>query len=289
MLVTKRLNLLLLAVVAYGQALSTEPRFEVASIKKTLSPREMRLRGEAAPVSTSDAALLHLHKSLEALIRQAYNLDPYQKVTGPDWMGTDWFEITAKLPEGAAQERVPGMLRTLLAERFKLVVRREAKEQSVYVLTVGQDGPKLKEAPPDANGSSEWRSRLDGRAPVMRTTTANGWLIYSQLSGNVVLGANKISMLNLALALSKEVGHQPVLDQTGLKGLYEVSIPVPATWLNNATPPGSGSDVTATQAADPSNANIFKSVEKLGLLLKKSKASIENLDVVHVEKLPTLN
>jgi uncharacterized protein (TIGR03435 family) len=289
MLVTNRLNLLLLAVVAYGQALSTEPRFEVASIKKTLSLQELRLRGETAPVPTSDPAQLHLHTSLEALIRQAYNMDVYQKVTGPDWMGFDWFEIMAKLPEGATQEQVPGMLRTLLAERFKLVVRREAKEQPVYVLTAGPDGPRLKEAPPGANGSSEWRSRLNGRAPVMRTTTPNGWLIYSRLSGNVVLDANKISMPDLALALSREVGHQPVLDQTGLKGLYEVSIPVPATWLKDATPPGSAADVAATQAADPFNANIFKSVEKLGLLLKKSKASIENLDVVHVEKLPTPN
>jgi len=36
------------------------------------------------------------------------------------------------------------MLQALLAERFKAVVRRETKDENVYLLTVGKDGPKLK-------------------------------------------------------------------------------------------------------------------------------------------------
>jgi uncharacterized protein (TIGR03435 family) len=41
------------------------------------------------------------------------------------------------------------MLQALLAERFKLVIRRETKHQSVYALVVAKGGPKLNESEPD--------------------------------------------------------------------------------------------------------------------------------------------
>jgi len=38
------------------------------------------------------------------------------------------------------------MLRTLLEDRFKLVVHRETKDQSVLAMVVGKGGPKLTES-----------------------------------------------------------------------------------------------------------------------------------------------
>ena len=90
--------------------------------------------------------------SLRDLIRTAYEVKDYQ-ITGADSLGSPMdaqrFNIQATMPEGATEKQVPQMLQTLLAERFKLVIRRETKEQSVYALVVAKGGPKLKEAEPD--------------------------------------------------------------------------------------------------------------------------------------------
>jgi uncharacterized protein (TIGR03435 family) len=43
------------------------------------------------------------------------------------------------------------MWQSLLADRFKLALHRDRKELPVYVLVVGKNGPKLKEA--DDNGA----------------------------------------------------------------------------------------------------------------------------------------
>jgi uncharacterized protein (TIGR03435 family) len=274
MLATETFPLLLLTAAAFCQAPASGLRFEVASVKSALSPREMRLQGQAVPSSASNAARVQIYDSLGGLIRKAYQVEPGQKVVGPDWIGTTWFLLMAKLPDGTKQEQVPQMLQVLLAERFDLVVRREAKEEPVYVLTVDKGGTSLKEAAPDASPSSDGRSKLGGRAMVLRSATSKGWLIYSQINGDFVMDANSISMPELALALRTEVGRS-VLDHTGLNGFYEVSIPVSATWLSSGS--------------EPSGTNIFKSIEKLGLVLQKSKASISSLVVERVAKVPTGN
>ncbi len=167
------------------------------------------------------------------------------------------------------------MLQALLVERFQLAMKWDGKEQPVYVLTVGKDGPKLKEPVVDAGPDSQWDGKAGGWSPILHSGTADGWLAYSRLNGKIVLDANRISLSSLASALRKEVG-QPVLDRTGLKGFYEVSMVVPGMWLQ-------------TTDSDPSGANIFKSVEGLGLVLEKSRDTVQNLVIEYVAKVPTGN
>ena len=82
------------------------------------------------------------------LIVAAYKVKSFQ-VSGPDWIKTERWDIVAKLPEGSNKDQVPEMLQSLLADRFKLALHRDTKDQSVYALIVGKGGPKLKESPPD--------------------------------------------------------------------------------------------------------------------------------------------
>src|SRR5947208_14535718 len=84
----------------------------------------------------------------ELLIR-AYRIKPYQ-LSGPEWMRKQRFDIMAKTPEGASAERLPEMLQTLLADRFKLTIHRETKDLPVYALVVGKNGIKLEPSAPDA-------------------------------------------------------------------------------------------------------------------------------------------
>ena len=76
------------------------------------------------------------------LILITYRIKPYQ-LSGPDWMNSQRFDILAKMPEGVSKDKIPEMLQALLAERFKLSIHRDRKEQSVFGLVVGKNGSKL--------------------------------------------------------------------------------------------------------------------------------------------------
>ncbi len=62
--------------------------------------------------------------TLRDCIRGAYRVSDFQ-IVGPDWMTRSRFEINAKLPQNASTDRIPEMLQALLAERFKLDIRRD--------------------------------------------------------------------------------------------------------------------------------------------------------------------
>ena len=90
------------------------------------------------------------------MIRNAYQLQEYQIVGGPDWINDDRFDITAK----AANSDTPplqllAMAQTLLADRFKLRVHRETREVPVYALVMARDdcrlGPRLQKAAADCD------------------------------------------------------------------------------------------------------------------------------------------
>jgi uncharacterized protein (TIGR03435 family) len=87
----------------------------------------------------------------------AYDIPQYQ-LSAPDWMVDTRFDITAKIPPGTTEEQLRLMEQTLLVERFRLTVHHETKEMQVYELTVGKNGPRLKESV----GTETPRSRLDG-------------------------------------------------------------------------------------------------------------------------------
>ena len=61
---------------------------------------------------------------LQNLLAQAFRIKNF-KISGPDWLDTDRFDIVAKLPDGATQDQRPAMLQTLLRERFGLLRQNE--------------------------------------------------------------------------------------------------------------------------------------------------------------------
>src|SRR5579863_7894040 len=126
---------ILLTVAAYGQA----PEFEVASIK----PSGPFLSGSGRVnlgLHIDGAQVTGSFFSLKDYIGIAYRVRDYQ-ISGPDWMASERFTISAKLPAGAPREKVPEMMQALLADRFQLKTHRDSKEFPVYALTVGKSGP----------------------------------------------------------------------------------------------------------------------------------------------------
>src|SRR5664279_6215744 len=100
------------------------------------------------------------------ILTNAYGVKNYQ-VTGPGWLDTERYDITAKVPKGATKDDLKLMLQGLLAERFKLTLHHETKELPMYALVVGKGGPKLKESVEDDATAS-------GAAPQGGTAGSGG-------------------------------------------------------------------------------------------------------------------
>jgi len=178
------------------------------------------------------------------------------------------------------------MLQTLLAERFGLKLRRETREQQVYALVVGLDGPKLKKTPVDfVVEDTPFEGRIEDRLVLtrIRSVPPGGWQTISRLNGRTVYETKEVEMVEFARPIMSYTD-APIIDMTGLKGYYEVALDVPQMPARLA-----GRRGALGEASDPSGVSIFVSIQKLGLKLEKRKAPIEHLIVEHIEKSPTEN
>lgn len=312
-----------LAGQAHGQAASAaqaaKPEFEVATVR----PSEQLDQGKVmAMVQAGKMPKFGPHidglraeydrMPLKALIARAYDVKDYQ-VTVPKDTSNEPFDIVATMPEGSTKDDAPKMLRTLLEERFKLEAKETNEEQPVYALVVGKGGPKLKEsatkpAPidPDAQLKSG-QTRVDGPfGPMIMTRNPDGTSTanmgekgsYAQrvdvqsktlhLDGTALTMRGFAEMMTLlSTSIPGGTGARPIIDMTGLKGYYDVSVELSLAALMPPPPPGSAA---ATEASAPSGSlGLEESIQKMGLKLEPQKAPIEQVVVSHVEKMPTEN
>src|ERR1700694_3468873 len=159
---------------------------------------------------------------------EAFKVKAYQ-IVGPSWLDEDFFDIVAKMPEGAGREQIPAMLQALLVERSKLAAHKEDRPRPVFALVVDKGGPKFKEA--DLN------FRRMGLRP--------GEVMF-RAAPNTQGFKGAMTMAKLAQFLSGRLD-RPVQDFTGLKGTYDIDL----SWAPDPTIDRSPSatSYTAAQAA----------------------------------------
>src|SRR5947208_16668258 len=118
--VTFAAGLLLAAAAAFGQAPAGTRVFDVATIRPAAPLDQAKVMSGQFRVGMSvDGSRVDIRFfSLADLIRTAYKVKQFQ-LSGPDWMGSERWDVQAKLPEGTNKDQVPEMLQALLAERFK--------------------------------------------------------------------------------------------------------------------------------------------------------------------------
>jgi uncharacterized protein (TIGR03435 family) len=260
--------LLLTAWPAPGQ--NTPPvSFEVASIR----PAKPAGAGRVTSSRYTPGRVEFRAVSLPECIATAYRVKGFQ-VSAPAWLKEQRWDIVAKLPDGAPSSRIPEMLQTLLAERFKLEVHREKKDIPGFALVVGSGGPKLKKAD---EGSG---------VPAGRRMT--GVRMSSGPSGGRLI-APRASMMMIASAISALTG-RPVANETRIEGVYDIELEFAPEDLAAAAaaPALPQPDAGAAEAAEP-RASIFSSLQRLGLKLESRKAPLEVIVVDRAEKTPTAN
>jgi uncharacterized protein (TIGR03435 family) len=96
-----------------GQALSQAPAFEVASVKLSSDQqRQMggQMGGVRAPTGLPPAiahgkqgGIIYTHVTLIGVLAQAYSVTP-SEIVGPAWLDEKFYDIVAKVPDGAPAE-----------------------------------------------------------------------------------------------------------------------------------------------------------------------------------------
>jgi uncharacterized protein (TIGR03435 family) len=221
--------------------------FEVASIKIHPGP------ASNMDITTSGPRFRASAQFVGGLVLYAYNLKNYQLAwTAPNANLADtFFDIEAKAEGDAAPatDDFRQMLQSLLADRFKLKFHHEMREQQMFALVVGKNGPKFKESAPDTQPSG--RHTMNGRNQIMTLT--------------------KRTMADVVQQLPVYTG-RPVLDKTGLTGTYDLKMEATPFFRINNNP-------------DPSDISIFVAIQdQLGLKLEPQKTMVEVLVVDHIEK-----
>jgi uncharacterized protein (TIGR03435 family) len=303
------------AITAVVAQQPPRPVFEVASIKEApSSPDERNTVVIGTPTSTYlQAGQFHVgiqidgsradygFMSLADLIPYAYGVKRFQ-LSGPSWLNETRWNILAKIPDGQPAARAPQMMQALLAERFRLAMHREHREQPVYALLVGRGGSQLKDAtaPGDAEEAPAGGFSLknDAKGITISGVAAGTMRLTPGPGGSLQMQIAKIPMPVFADVLTQFMD-RPVVDATDLKGRYQVALDVPMeamagmSFAQKVTAFAGLSAFGARGGAAPDSgavsAAVVQAVKRLGLELQPRRAPVDTLVVDRVDRTPTAN
>lgn len=225
---------------------------------------------------------------LSVYIMFAYKMNPgtAQRLEKqvPPWVMTEKYDITAKTDKhDATKDEMRLMMRSLLADRFKLAVHAETQQELVYGLVLvkpGVLGPKLR-----AHIASEPCGPL-GEKEKPTDTVAGGFpkvcggivALPASAPGLTAMGARDVPLAQLAgvLAGFGNLG-RPVQDQTGLTGTYDFAMEL-------APMPRGGPTDAVDDSADSAGPGLEQALkQQLGLKLESKKGGVQVWVVDHVE------
>jgi len=251
--------------IAQGQSTGAVPRFDATSIRRTA--QQTPSTGHCCEVRYSTGGQVSGDNvGLLDLIGSAYDAYSWwQILDAPKWADTDtWndsnrFDIRTSAGRDASQDEMRQMLKTMLADRFRLAMHRETRVTKVYELVVEPTGHKLQ--PP-----------VEGKYAFNKDV----WLRVEPTTTLATLQADGITMAQLVRNLSGPLLTM-VIDRTGLTGTYNVK----AQWDANPYR-------AANAPADPARPTIFEAFpSQLGLRLRETTGPVEYLVIDRAER-PTL-
>ena len=242
------------ASLAFGQASTTAPAFEVSSVKPCGHLVGPDYNNQ---VTYSPNGITGRNVTLKRLLAEAYHLQLNQ-VLGPGWLDQNEYDIDARSAGPVIRQQTALMLRSLVAERFNLKQHSEMREMRVYALVVGKSGAKIH---PITGGET--------------TEPGAGFHFHGDLRQFADLLAVQLSIpasdnpSEPARASSAQI---PVVDRTGLADIFDFSVDFH---------PELGTDMFTQwkRALD----------DQLGLRLESRKENVNVFVVDDVAKIPTEN
>ncbi len=139
--------------------------------------------------------------TIEFLLEWAYGIQPAQHSGGPSWLTSERYDIIAKAEKPVSDDEIRLMVRTLLADRFRLKLHHERRELSAYSITVGKTAPRL--FPPK-----------DGETHGLH---------FSQSGSAFHIAASRYTLAQLADIFARQLGNV-IVNNTGLDGEFDFSL-----------------------------------------------------------------
>lgn len=254
--------------------------FEVASVKPNNSG-ELNVRFGIQP----GGRFIATNVAVRQLITFAYQLQNFQLLDAPSWTQNERYDIQAiagrEIPPTPLGQVGPVqlMVRSLLEDRFNLVVRRETREMPTYALVLdredGRLGPALRRSTTDCETLLAG-ARRGGPPPAPNPDGTPQCGIFGG-PGRIAVGA--ATMAQVAQMLSTQV-QRTVIDKTGLEGNFDFLLTFMPDQLPQGLGPGAG---IQAPPIDPDSPSIFTALqEQLGLRLQGGRGPV---DVVIVERI----
>ena len=250
--------------------------FEAASIKRSTAAHDNTSRNMGA-----GGRLVFENFTLKQLVTAAYEVEDVHVVGGPEWVDTDRFDVTATAGRPLPLPQLYQMLRTQLAERFRLIVHRESRDMPAYVLVRaragGRLGPGLKRSLTDCGPTGRGRGALPAPdAPATLPAGCAAWISPTRVD----FAGQPIANLVQALAMQLD---RPVLDSTGLTGAYDIDLSfAPEGGRGGLLGPSAGG--STAPPSDPNAASVFTALqEQLGLKLESRRLPIDIIVIDRAE------
>lgn len=242
-----------LAAAAICWCQTARPVFDVASVRPSTHTVGPDYNNQ---ISWTAEGLTARNATLRRLIADAWHLQ-LDQVIGPPWLERNEYDIEARMAAGATGEQRAWMLESLLIERFGMKQHAETRALRVYELTVGKNGPKIKPV-------------AEGEAPV-----GAGFHFYGDMRQFADLLAVQFS-IPAASSPSEPVRAGgpaiPVLDKTGLDGVYDFSV-----------------DIHPEMGTDALTAWRRVLDDQLGLTIESRKDEVEVRVIDAISEVPSAN
>jgi uncharacterized protein (TIGR03435 family) len=260
------LGIALGSIPIFSQApIDAKPQFEVASIK--LHPPPVTRTIISAPPGRFVAEGI----SLRMLVGRGYGVSETNVLGGPGWTDSDRFDIDARVNGTIPLGQMSPLIRAMLEDRFQLKVHKETRDLPVYELVVAKGGLKMKKSedqtppvplpPPDRGAPPRGAGPFAG-GPLPRGAFGGG---RGNFQGIAVTIATVVNFLTQNLG-------RPVIDKTGLSGLYDLKL----EWTPGAEQAPGPFGPGVPPAADAAGPSIFTALqEQLGLRLESTKGPVE--------------
>jgi len=245
--------------------------------------------------------------TLQTLIYKSFDTPPGSIQNKPKWLDDVHYDIVGTVASNDASpipghdadidfEDVKEMLRSLLADRFKLATHIGTVPATVFALSA--DSPKMKLASDSEHPGCAEGPGPDGKDPRIDNPLRNRLITCQRMT----MAQFAVELHNLASGFVPA----PVVDSTGLTGAYDFSLSfsranllrLPTSAPSTGTPSASGAP-SASSASDPADPgggglppiSLFDALQKqLGLkLVKKDSVPQPVLVIDHVEEHPTEN
>jgi uncharacterized protein (TIGR03435 family) len=230
------------------------PAFAAASIRENKSPQ-----GGMNFQFLPGGRFVARGVPLAIVVAAAYDI-PFQpsRITGgPDWIYRTAFNIDATAEDGAIpagastrvrDEKIRLMLQTLVADRFKMSIRREMKNLPLYAIVVRNGGPKLQKSSIEEKNCTSQATTIGDRRSCHSFEGGQGRGVHGEA----------VTISDLATWISVWAD-RPIIDKTGLTELNNIETD---GWVpmrpQPQRPPGQEPSAEDLAFADPARPTLFQ-------------------------------